>query len=70
VLTDVEGSTRLLADLGYRETLGRPHAALREAFGRHDGYEVDNEGDSFFYAFASARRRRSGRARGDGCARR
>ncbi len=57
VFTDVEGSTRLLADLGperYRETLGRHHAALREAFGRHDGYEVDNEGDSFFYAFASA----------------
>jgi predicted ATPase/tetratricopeptide (TPR) repeat protein len=57
VFTDVEGSTRLLAELGperYREVLGRHHAVLREAFGRHDGYEVDNEGDSFFYAFASA----------------
>jgi predicted ATPase/class 3 adenylate cyclase len=57
VFTDVEGSTRLLADLGperYREALGRHYAALRDAFGRHEGYEVDNEGDSFFYAFASA----------------
>jgi predicted ATPase len=58
VFTDVEGSTRLLAESSperYRQVLGRHGVALREAFGRHDGYEVDNEGDSFFYAFASAR---------------
>ncbi len=57
VFTDVEGSTRLLADLGperYRDALRSHHAVLREAFARQDGYEVDNEGDSFFYAFASA----------------
>ena len=27
---------------------------VREAFARADGYEVDYEGDAFFYAFASA----------------
>ena len=27
---------------------------MREACARHAGYEVDYEGDSFFYAFASA----------------
>ena len=27
---------------------------IREAFGRYGGYEVDNQGDSFFYAFATA----------------
>jgi hypothetical protein len=27
---------------------------VREAFARAEGYEVDYEGDAFFYAFASA----------------
>jgi len=57
VFTDIEGSTRLLGELGqqaYREVLGEHRRVVREAFGRHDGYEVDYEGDSFFYAFASA----------------
>jgi class 3 adenylate cyclase len=27
---------------------------LRAAFARHDGYEVDTQGDSFFAAFGSA----------------
>ena len=55
VFTDIEGSTRLLAELGqdrYREVLAAHGSSLREAFARHDGYEVDNQGDSFFYAFA------------------
>jgi predicted ATPase/class 3 adenylate cyclase len=57
VLTDVEGSTRLLEELGtdaYREALAEHRRVVREAFGAHRGYEVDNEGDAFFYAFASA----------------
>jgi class 3 adenylate cyclase len=57
VFTDIEGSTRLLAELGqdrYRDVLAAHGSSLREAFARHDGYEVDNQGDSFFYAFASA----------------
>jgi class 3 adenylate cyclase len=58
VFTDIEGSTRLLAELGdaaYRDALDEHRRAVREAFGRHGGYEVDTQGDSFFYAFASAR---------------
>jgi predicted ATPase len=57
VFTDIEGSTRLLAELGqdaYREALARHRRVVREAFGRYSGYEVDYEGDAFFYAFASA----------------
>src|SRR5579862_6335104 len=57
VFTDVEGSTQLLAELGqegYRAALAAHDRLVREAFGRRGGYEVDNEGDSFFYAFASA----------------
>ena len=57
VFTDIEGSTRLLAELGeagYRAALAAHRVALREAFARHGGYEVDNQGDSFFYAFSSA----------------
>lgn len=57
VFTDVEGSTRLLEGLGtdgYREALGGHRRVVRDAFARYDGYEVDEEGDAFFYAFASA----------------
>ena len=57
VFTDVEGSTRLLDELGserYGELLAEHRRAIRQAFGRHDGQEVDTQGDAFFYAFASA----------------
>ena len=57
VFTDVEGSTRLLEELGtdgYRDALGEHRRVVREACARHHGYEVDYEGDAFFYAFASA----------------
>src|SRR5579862_4551710 len=57
VFTDVEGSTRLLAELGpaeYRDALAEHRDAVREAFGAHSGYEVDNQGDSFFYTFPTA----------------
>src|SRR4029079_14671369 len=57
VFTDIEGSTRLLEQLGvdaYREALAGHRRVVREACARHDGYEVDTEGDAFFYAFASA----------------
>jgi predicted ATPase len=58
VFTDIEGSTRLLHDLGedaYREALREHRRIVREAFALHEGYEVDYEGDAFFYGFASAR---------------
>ena len=57
VFTDIEGSTRLLEELGadaYREALEAHRRAVRQAFGTRGGYEVDEQGDAFFYAFASA----------------
>ena len=57
VFTDIEGSTRLLEELGtdaYLAALAEHRRIVREACARHDGYEVDYEGDAFFYAFASA----------------
>ena len=57
VFTDIEGSTRLLDALGpeeYRRALGEHREAVRGAFDRHGGYEVDTAGDGFFYAFPTA----------------
>jgi predicted ATPase/class 3 adenylate cyclase len=57
VFTDIAGSTRLLDSLGpedYRSALGEHHRTVRDAFGRHGGYEVDTAGDGFFYAFSTA----------------
>jgi class 3 adenylate cyclase len=56
LFTDVEGSTRLLHELreGYAEVLAEHRRALREAFARHGGVEVDTQGDAFFVAFAKA----------------
>jgi class 3 adenylate cyclase len=57
LFTDIEGSTRLLHELGddYADVLARHRHLLREAFDRHGGVEVDTQGDSFFVAFAEAR---------------
>ncbi len=57
MFTDIEGSTQLLHELGqdgYRDALADHRRVVREAFDRHEGYEVDYEGDAFFYAFSSA----------------
>src|SRR5947207_7002786 len=57
VFTDIEGSTRLLHDLGpegYADALAEHRRLLREAFGHHGGDEVDTQGDAFFYAFSNA----------------
>jgi hypothetical protein len=57
VFTDVEESTALLRELGaeaYREVLGEHRRVIRAAFAEHSGYEVDEEGDGFFFAFGSA----------------
>jgi predicted ATPase len=56
LFTDIEGSTRLLQELGeaYAEALDEHRRLLREAFARHNGVEVDTQGDAFFYAFARA----------------
>ncbi len=57
LFTDIEGSTRLLDALGagaYADALAEHRQALREAFARHGGVEVDTQGDAFFYAFPTA----------------
>jgi predicted ATPase/class 3 adenylate cyclase len=56
LFTDVEGSTRLLQEHGarYADFLAEHRTALRGAFTRFDGVEVDTQGDAFFVAFARA----------------
>jgi predicted ATPase/class 3 adenylate cyclase len=56
VFTDIEGSTRLLHELGdrYVDVLAEHRRVLREAFSRHGGVEVDTQGDAFFVAFTRA----------------
>jgi predicted ATPase/class 3 adenylate cyclase len=55
-MTDIEGSTRLLADLGpeYARLLLDHHLIVRGELARHSGVEVGTEGDSFFCVFRSA----------------
>jgi predicted ATPase/class 3 adenylate cyclase len=56
LFTDIEGSTRLLQELGdgYAAVLAEHHRVLREAWREHDGVEVDTQGDAFFVAFSRA----------------
>jgi predicted ATPase/class 3 adenylate cyclase len=56
LFTDIEGSTRLLHELGdgYAAALAEHRRVLRDVFSRHDGVEVDTQGDAFFAAFARA----------------
>src|ERR671936_133311 len=56
LFTDVEGSTRLLHELGAGSANAPPElrGGLRGASARHGGVEVDTQGDAFFYAFPSA----------------
>jgi predicted ATPase/class 3 adenylate cyclase len=53
LFTDIEGSTRLLHELGdgFGELLSQHHRIVREALARNNGVEVGTEGDSFFVAF-------------------
>ncbi len=57
LFSDIEGSTRLLGELGvdrYAAALEDHRRLLRIAFERYAGYEVDCEGDAFFVAFQTA----------------
>ncbi|HXG77414.1 MAG TPA: tetratricopeptide repeat protein [Gaiellaceae bacterium] len=57
LFTDVEGSTRLLHELGagaYAEALSEHRRVVREACAAQGGVEVDTQGDAFFYAFPTA----------------
>src|SRR5438132_9237391 len=54
LFTDVEGSTRLLRQLGkrYADALEEHLELLRAATAEHGGREIDTQGDSYFAAFA------------------
>jgi class 3 adenylate cyclase len=56
LFTDIEGSTRLLEELGdrYSAVLAEHHRLLRDVFQRHGGVEVTTLGDGFFVAFTNA----------------
>jgi predicted ATPase/class 3 adenylate cyclase len=56
LMSDIEGSTRLLHELGpdWPSVLEEHHQRLRDAFGAHGGAEVGVEGDSFLVAFEAA----------------
>ena len=56
-MTDIEGSTRLLQELGphYADVLADHHAIIRAVVGAGGGSEVDTEGDAFFCVFHSVR---------------
>src|SRR6266545_2489865 len=57
LFTDVEGSTKLLHELGakvYARALAEHRQVIRGACARHDGVEVDTQGDALFIAFATA----------------
>ena len=56
--TDIEGSTKLLQELGDEsfETLSRDHRRIvRETFVASGGAEIDTQGDAFFFSFPRAR---------------
>jgi class 3 adenylate cyclase len=58
VFTDIEGSTRLLQELGdeeYGRVAGDHRRIVRETFGAHGGTEIDTQGDAFFFSFPRAR---------------
>jgi predicted ATPase len=56
LFTDIEGSTRLLHELGdrYAEVLAEHRRLLRDVFAAHGGVEVDTQGDAFFVVFERA----------------
>lgn len=56
LFTDIEGSTKLLQQLGerYARILAAHHEILRACFEKHHGRIVDTQGDSFFVCFARA----------------
>jgi predicted ATPase/class 3 adenylate cyclase len=56
LFTDIERSTQLARRLGdrYGDVLEEHRRVLREAYTRHDGVEVDTQGDASFAAFGRA----------------
>ena len=56
LFTDIEGSTRLLDELGdrYADVLAEHNRVIRSAVAAHGGLELDTAGDSFFVVFERA----------------
>jgi predicted ATPase len=57
LFTDIEGSTRLLHELGaetYADALAAHRRVIRECCAAEGGVEVDTQGDAFFFAFPTA----------------
>jgi predicted ATPase/class 3 adenylate cyclase len=57
LFTDIDGSTRLLRELGpeqYADALEEHRRVLRRAFAATAGVEIDTQGDAFFVAFPTA----------------
>ena len=57
LFTDIEGSTRLLRELGedgYGRALAEHRQLIRDACAAEGGVEVDTQGDAFFFAFPTA----------------
>jgi class 3 adenylate cyclase len=56
LFSDIEGSTRLLSQLGvhYGEALSVQRSIMREEITRRHGTEIGTGGDSFFVVFTSA----------------
>jgi class 3 adenylate cyclase/DNA-binding beta-propeller fold protein YncE len=56
LFTDIEGSTGLLKQLGegHAPALAEHHRILRKAVEEQGGREIDNQGDSFLFAFERA----------------
>ncbi len=57
LFTDVEGSTKLLHELGadkYADALAEHRRLIRDACLTNGGVEVDTQGDAFFFAFPTA----------------
>jgi class 3 adenylate cyclase len=57
VFSDIEGSTDLMKRLGtsYADLIADHRRIVRDTFERHQGIEIDTQGDSFFFVFARAR---------------
>ena len=57
LFTDVEGSTKLLHELGtegYAAALAKHRRVIRDVCASERGVEVDTQGDAFFFAFSTA----------------
>jgi predicted ATPase/class 3 adenylate cyclase len=57
LFTDIEGSTRLLHELGaerYAASLDEHRRVVRQAYEQQEGVEVDAQGDAFFVVFPTA----------------